>query len=153
MDDFSGPDEDGAAEAEMDLQFRRLTSSLMTPHYKECLVCFLVRAVPMLEPVGFAMTRIFRDSNAPRATGLGTRLGQLGIHSDAHLLQWGVVTDEGIWEVPRCPDCGIPEGAPPCRGVRKGSTQPCELWIWRKHVLSRRFEDETDRLDGLDRRY
>lgn len=153
MDEFSDPDEDGTVETEVDRQFRRLASSLMTPRHNECLVCFLVRAVPMLEPDGFAMTRIFRDSNASRATGLGARLVQLGIHSDTHLLQWGVVANEAIWEVPRCPECGIPEGAPPCCGVRKGSTQPCELWIWRKYASLRGFGDELDRLDRLNRPY
>lgn len=142
MDDFGDPNDDGSAEKDgVDQRFWQLTSALAGPRCNECLVCFLVRAVPMLEPAGFAMTHLFRQSNAPRATSLGARLEQLGIHGDAQLLQAGVVANSAYWQVQRCPDCGIPMGAPACLGVRKGSTQPCELWMWRR------------RGDWLDRKY
>lgn len=147
MDDSFDLDDDGTSESEVDQQFFQLTKLLQIPRYNECLVCFLVRATPMLEPAGFAMTRIFRSTNAPRATNLGERLSQLGIYGDAQLLQAGVVANSTIWEVERCADCGIPLGAPDCFGVRKGSTQPCQLWIWRKHVVGQRYGD------WLDRRY
>lgn len=148
MDEFIEPNWDGTAEEDgVDRQFWQLTSALAGPHCNECLVCFLVRAVPMLEPAGFAMTRLFRETNAPRATSLGARLEQLGIYGDAQLLQAGVVANSSIWEVQRCPDCGVPVGAPDCLGVRKGSTQPCELWIWRRYAL---LEGHGD---WLDRRY
>ena len=84
MDEYSDPYDEETAEDEVERQFWQLTNSLMIPHDNECLVCFLVRAVPMLEPEGFAMTRVFRDTNAPRATNLGPRLSQLGVYSDAH---------------------------------------------------------------------
>ncbi len=140
-------EEDWAAVDAVDRAFRQLTNPLIKPHYNECLVCFLVRMVPMLEPVGFAMTRLFRDGNAPRATNLGARMEQLGISGDAQLLQAGVVANPSIWEVPRCPDCAIPMGAPECRRVRRGSTQPCELWMWRRYAMTERLGD------WLDRRY
>ncbi|PYI68209.1 hypothetical protein CVV68_07770 [Arthrobacter livingstonensis] len=98
MDEFSDPNDDGTAEGEVDRQFWQLPNSLATPFYNECLVCFLVRVVPMLEPAGFAMTLVFRETNAPRATNLGPRLQQLGIHGDTQLLQWGVVANESFWE-------------------------------------------------------
>lgn len=147
MDEYSDPYDEETAEDEVDRQFWQLTNSLMIPHDNECLVCFLVRAVPMLEPEGFAMTRVFRDTNAPRATNLGPRLSQLGVYSDAQLIQAGVVANASIWEVERCPDCGIPVEAPSCFGVRKGSTQPCGLWIWRRYAVPERVAD------WLDRRY
>lgn len=141
MDDSFDPNDDGAAAAELDRQFFQLTNAMEAPRYNECLVCFLVRATPMLETAGFAMTRAFQRSNAPRATNLGQRLSQLGIYGDAQLLQAGVIANTSIWQVNRCPDCGIPLGAPNCFGVRKGSTQPCDLWIWRKHVVDQRYGD------------
>lgn len=135
MDDFDFAEDGDNTEDPVDREFWQLAGSLMTPYRNECLVCFLVRAVPVLEPEGFAMTQVFRENNAARATGLGTRLQQLGIHGDAHLLQWGVVANGGIWMDERCADCGMPSSAPPCFEVRKGSTQPCRLWIWRRHAV------------------
>lgn len=131
----------------VDRAFRQLTNPLVKPYSNECLVCFLLRVVPMLEPLGFAMSLRFRDNNAPRATRLGDRLRQLGISGDAQVLQYGVVANTSIWEVERCPDCGLPDGAPDCFGVRKGSTQPCYLWNWRRYALAQRPSD------WLDRRY
>ncbi|PYH02346.1 hypothetical protein CVV67_02675 [Arthrobacter stackebrandtii] len=84
------------------------------------------------EDTGFAMTRVFQEHNAPRATNLGGRLLQMGIYGDVHLLQSGVVANGLLREDLRCADCNIPVGAPPCIGVRRGSTQPCRLWIWRR---------------------
>lgn len=144
MDDSFDPNADGSGESELDQQFFQLTNSMGTPRCNECLVCFLVRMTPMLEPAGFAMTHVFRRANAPRATNLGQRLSLLGIYGDAQLLQAGVVANTTIWEVQRCADCGIPMGAPPCFGVRRGSTQPCDLWIWRKHVVDQRHGDWMD---------
>ncbi len=134
MDDYDFSPDGDDAEEQLEKEFWQLAGTLMVPHHNECLVCFLVRAVPMLESTGFAMTQVFRDANAPRATGLGARLEQLGIRGDAHLLQWGVVANGMIWMDERCADCGMPTGAPPCFGVRKGSTQPCGLWIWRRQA-------------------
>ena len=55
MDEFGELNDDGTEGAEADRQFWQLTNSLVSPHYNECLVCFLVRAVPLLDPAGFAM--------------------------------------------------------------------------------------------------
>ena len=150
MDNYLGPDDDWYAgessiDEAVDRLFRQLTNPLINPHHNECLVCFLLRVVPLLEPSGFAMTRRYRDSNAPRAIKLGDRLEQLGISGDFQLLQAGVVCNSNIWEVERCPDCGVPADAPYCFGVRKGSTQPCELWTWRRNALAERLEDWLDR--------
>ena len=145
MDEFSDPNIDESAEDDVDRRFLQLTNSLAAPRPNECLVCFLVLVVPMLEPAGFAMTSRFRDTNAPRATSLGARLSQLGIYGDAQLLQAGVVGNLAVWEVERCPDCDIPMEAPHCFGVRRGSTQPCDLWIWRRYAAQGRFEDWPDR--------
>lgn len=145
MDEYIEPDGDWSADSDVDRAFWQLTTPLVVPEANECLVCFLVRVVPILEPDGLAMTRRFRDTNAPRATNLGGRLMQMGIFGDALLLQCGVIANSSIWQVVRCPDCGIPEGAPPCCGVRKGSTQPCQLWFWRKNPRPERFSGWADR--------
>lgn len=140
MENYFGPDDDwyvgeSSIDEAVDREFRQLTNPLMRPYGNECLVCFLVRMVPVLEPVGFAMTLLFRDSNAPRATGLGPRLLRLGIHGYVNLLRNGTVANGFIWVDERCADCNMPLGAPPCMEVRRGSTQPCNLWLWRRHAV------------------
>jgi len=134
MDDYDFEEDGDSVESQVEREFWQLAGALMAPHHNECLVCFLLRAVSVLEPTGFAMTQVFRDANAPRATGLDARLERLGVHGDAHLLRWGVVANGMIWMDERCVDCGMPTEAPPCFGVRKGSTQPCGLWIWRRQA-------------------
>ncbi|WP_449374306.1 hypothetical protein [Arthrobacter psychrolactophilus] len=121
-------------------QFRELTENFMVPDPNECIVCFLVRAMELLEPTGFAMTAIYRERNAPRASNLGGRLARLGIHGDYQLIHDGVLVNLAVWDVERCPECGVPETLPDCLQVRRGSTQPCELWRWRREVERAQFD-------------
>ncbi|WP_146233403.1 hypothetical protein [Arthrobacter psychrolactophilus] len=144
MDHYSGDESAGAGNSEeqdeaVDRVFRELAGPLVVPYRNECLVCFLMRVMMFLEPQGFAMTARFRQFNAPRASNLGGRLAQKGIFSDGQLIQAGVLVNETIWTAERCPDCGIPYTSPDCLEVRRGSTQPCKLWRWRRDVERERF--------------
>jgi hypothetical protein len=71
--------------------------------------------------------REFRDQRAPTATALERRLGDLGGFCDCEIFLNGwqprdLVLDENGEEV-------YPAVMPSCRGVRRGSTQPCSLWV------------------------
>ncbi|ALV46854.1 hypothetical protein MB46_16535 [Arthrobacter alpinus] len=131
---------------ELTRQFRELTDNFMVPHRNECIICFLMRAMAFLAPSGFALTAIYRNHNAPRATNLGGRLARLGVYGDCQLIQSGVVMNLAIWDADRCPDCGIPEVVPDCLEVRRGSTQPCKLWRWRRDVAIEMFQEWQDRV-------
>lgn len=125
---------------EFQRQFRELTDNFMVPYPNECIICFLVRSMALLEPSGFAMTAAYRKHNAPLATNLGGRLSRMGVYGDCQLIQEGVVINLAIWDVECCPDCGMPGAVPDCLEVRRGSTQPCKLWRWRRDVERERFD-------------
>lgn len=132
---------DGASEEEIWRKFREMTEHLIAPLRNECLVCFLMRMMPLMQVSGFSLTATYRDSNAPRATNLFERLGRLGICGDASLVEAGVVVNDAVWEADCCPDCGIPCDVPDCLEVRLGSTQPCKLWRWRQDAEREQFGD------------
>lgn len=129
-----------ASEEEIDQIFKEMAGGLMVPYQNECMVCFLWRAMSLLKPYGFAMTTAYQRHSAPRATPLIGRLLRLNIFNDRQLLQTGVVINEAIWNTELCPDCGIPYSVPDCLEVRRGSTQPCKLWRWRKDIETERFD-------------
>lgn len=128
-------------------------STIMTPRAGECLVCFVAR---QLDEFGCDGTHRFavhyRDSFAPRATSLLTRLSAMGACCcDCEMLmnayeparrlwtpaQVSVDVDEfdaddadefdeddfDEWAGPEPPDT-----MPPCETTRRGSTQPCANW-------------------------
>ena len=117
---------DDATRAEWAL--RDVLEELTNPHEGECLFCYVYR---MLEfgclPDRLTWTRRWRDLRAPRATGLERRLAARGGFCDCEIFLNG-------WQ-PR--DLTIDENGndaypavmPACRGVRRGSTQPCRLWV------------------------
>jgi hypothetical protein len=80
----------------------------------------------------------FRDLQAPRATGLEARLGRVGGFCDCEIFLNGFELAPELWVRPEpVEDDGIvfqgdphhPEPLPPCRGVRRGSTRGCTLWV------------------------
>lgn len=149
MDHYSGAENaenggPGAPDEDVDRIFRELAGSLMVPYQNECMICFLMRAMVLLEPAGFAMTDTYRKFNAPRATKLGARLVRMGVYGDCQLLQAGVMVNDALWDAECCPDCGIPYAVPDCLEVRRGSTQPCKLWRWRQDVAREMFDAWLD---------
>jgi hypothetical protein len=108
-----------------------LARQLTTPRSTECVFCYVDR---MLEEFGCDNTLRWavqwRGMRAPRATALEARLAQRGGYCDCEIFLngWtpsaGAVgydeeSDEWRWREPR----------PPCQGARRGSSQPCVLWI------------------------
>jgi hypothetical protein len=79
----------------------------------------------------------YRDVRAPRATGLERRLGTMGGFCDCEVFMNAyeptpevcipATTADGDpdeWVAPEWP-----AQMPPCRGARRGSTQPCSMWM------------------------
>lgn len=67
--------------------------------------------------------RLWRNRAAPRATALERRLGAKGGYCDCEALMNAYVRRRG--------DLEPNEPAPACRGVGRGSSQPCDLWMAR----------------------
>ena len=110
---------------------REKSRELTRPGPGECLACFVAR---MLRSFGCDTTlrwaRAFRDQQAPKATALERRLGDMGGFCDCEIFL------NGIWMVERFqgidPDTGEPAGwpeeLPRCAGVRRASTRWCDVW-------------------------
>jgi hypothetical protein len=117
---------DDATRAECAL--RDVLGELTDPLPRECLFCYVYR---MLEfgclPDRLTWARRWRDLRAPRAIGLERRLAARGGFCDCEIFLNGwqprdLVLDENG-------DHSYPRLMPRCRGVRRGSTQPCGLWV------------------------
>ena len=127
---------------ETENQLRQLSSAITDPREGECLLCYVFRLLDH-GCTGLRWARHYRDLRAPRATGLERRLGRSGGYCDCEIFLNGYELAEEHW-VPgeeetdadgdvTVTDPSYPDPMPPCRGVRRGSTQGCELWVrqWR----------------------
>jgi hypothetical protein len=114
-----------------------LSGGLLGPRVRECVLCYVDR---MISEFGCDCRPRFaghyRDSRAPRATGLERRLGRMGAFCDCEIFfnayeARGSGTGSGFdWEDdPDWEDESEPVPlALSCVGVRAGSTQPCLRW-------------------------
>jgi Protein of unknown function (DUF2695) len=103
------------------------------PAPDECLACFVDRMMRLYgcaNRLTWAMR--WRDRRAPRATALRRRLEARGGFCDCEVLMNVHVRPEwlpGPWgEVDSRPATTGEGTAPPCFGVRRGSTQACAHW-------------------------
>jgi hypothetical protein len=102
---------------------RRRAVKLTQPHEDECLCCYVARLLdefPCDNTLRHALH--YRDVVAPRATGLASRLGQIGGYCDCEVLLNG-------YELRGADEDADFDVLPPCSGVRRGSVQPCDNWI------------------------
>lgn len=121
--------------------------AISTPRVGECLACYVIR---QLDEFGCDNTRRFilayRDRCAPRATALLTRLAEMGACCcDCELLHNAYDLHDSLWRSPEADadadddeewdDREWPQQMPPCRGVRRGSTQPCGNWVRRRRWM------------------
>lgn len=107
---------------------QQVLGELTDPHEGECLFCYVYR---MLEfgclPDRLTWARRWRDLRAPQATALERRLEARGGFCDCEIFMNGwrprdlLVDEHG--------DLVYPEVMPACPGVRRGSAQPCPLWL------------------------
>lgn len=121
----------------------RQASSAMTelstwqvrPCPRECLICYLMRLVAEHGCSGLRWSTHYRDMRAPRARALELRLAERGGYCDCEVLMNAVrpchaeVGLDGLFGA--APPATAPL-VPECLGVRRGSTQPCALWRWRR---------------------
>lgn len=94
---------------------RAIASTIVTPHDRECLPCYLDRVMRDVSCDGsLRLARTYRDHRAPIATALEHRLMQRGGYCDCEVLMnvYQAKDDEVL----------------PCVGVPVGSTKPCRLW-------------------------
>ncbi|WP_372338069.1 DUF2695 domain-containing protein [Microbacterium sp. MPKO10] len=97
---------------------------ITTPHSGECLICYVQRMLEM-GCTGLRWATRYRDLCAPRATRLEATLGRRGGFCDCEILMNAVECT--LYDDPSTPEViSLPE----CRGVQRGSTQPCSLWRW-----------------------
>lgn len=98
---------------------RDLAAAIMAPRAGECLACYLDRVLRDAPCDGsLGLSRTYRDVLAPRAIALESRLENGGGFCDCEVLfnvYWSKTDD-----------------VEPCRGARRGSTKPCELWTRRR---------------------
>jgi Protein of unknown function (DUF2695) len=123
-DDMTAADDVTRAEGTL----RQLLGELTDPHEGECLFCYVYRVLQFgCLPGRLPWARRWRDLRAPRATGLERRLEARAGFCDCEIFLNGwcprdlVLDDNG--------DDPYPPVMPACRGVRRGSTQPCSLWV------------------------
>ncbi|SDT09250.1 DUF2695 domain-containing protein [Microterricola viridarii] len=115
-------------------------STLTTPTAGECLVCFVAR---QLDEFGCDGTHRFishyRDSVAPRATALLSRLSAMGACCcDCEMFMNSYEPAARLWtpvqesvdseEWGERVDFKPPDRMPPCGTTRRGSTKPCTNW-------------------------
>jgi hypothetical protein len=94
---------------------RSLANTLTAPQSAECLPCYLDRVLRIAPCDGtLRLAKRYRDAVAPQATALERRMHDSGGYCDCEIL-WNVYPSKS-------------DDVHPCRGVRKGSTSPCELW-------------------------
>ena len=113
---------------ETERELRALATTLTTPRAGECLLCFVARMLTLGCDNGLRWATRYRDLCAPMATGLERRLGQVGGYCDCEILVNGYELRDGVPR-PEDPDRSDPDPWPTCRGVRRGSTRGCDLWV------------------------
>lgn len=115
---------------------RDLARRMTDPADGECLHCYVFRMLTF-GCAGLRWARRYREGRAPAATALVRRLRSRGAGCDCEIF-WNAFTLRSEFMVVKVwmdPDLGptqedpeYPDPMPACRGVRRGSTQPCALW-------------------------
>jgi len=86
----------------------------------------------------------YRDAEAPRATAVERRLGDVGGFCDCEIFMNGWTLYERFWTPEReevvdgwttVVDAEPPTELPACATVRRGSVRPCANWTRRRFAL------------------
>ncbi|WP_084793294.1 DUF2695 domain-containing protein [Glutamicibacter halophytocola] len=105
-------------------------SELPRPVIHECLPCYLYRVASEAACDGsLRMLSFYRDECAPRASALEKKMRVLGGYCDCEVLL--NVVRPATTEAMRLIDAGEDLV---CKGVRRGTIQPCENWLMRHGV-------------------
>jgi Protein of unknown function (DUF2695) len=110
-------------------ELRHLSVEITQPKAGECLHCYVYR---MLEfgCTGLRWAKRYRDSMAPRATALDSRLMSKGAGCDCEIFMngWTLRREHQVYDS-EAEEYDYPEELPACKCVRAGSIQPCDLWV------------------------
>ncbi len=105
-------------------------SQLPQPVTHECLPCYLYRVAGEAGCDGSLRgLSFYRDESAPRASALERKMRLLGGFCDCEVLL--NVVRPASTEAMRLIDAGEDLV---CKGVRRGTIQPCENWLMRRGV-------------------
>ncbi|MFN8195989.1 MAG: DUF2695 domain-containing protein [Nocardioidaceae bacterium] len=125
----------GGADEVAEQLVRELAEGLTAPRAGECFLCFVAR---MLDEFGcdgtLRFARRFRDRRAPRATALERRVGRRGGFCDCEIFLNAFHVCHRLRPPPPDVDGSVMphvrprRETPPCAGVRRGSTRPCDHW-------------------------
>lgn len=118
---------------DLERELRTLAANLTTPRDGECLLCYVNRMLERHGCTGLRWATRYRDLRAPRATALEQRLGRKGGYCDCEVFLNGYELRAAHWVTGKDGEPTYPDPMPRCHGVRRGSTQPCGLWVaqWR----------------------
>lgn len=104
--------------------------ALPDPVEHECLPCYLYRvSLDNSCPGQLEAVKNYRDHNAPRATALERKIMLLGGYCDCEALTnaFRPITTAAAFTIDASENLV-------CKGVRRGSIQPCEQWVMRRGV-------------------
>ena len=126
--------------ADIENELRSLSAALTDPREGECLLCYVYRMLKF-GCNGLQWASRYRDVRAPRATALEQRLGRKGGYCDCEIFLNGYELAPEHWMpaqeyveggVTYESDPAYPDPFPACKGVPRGSTQGCALWVPRR---------------------
>lgn len=102
------------------------------PLTNECLACYVFRMLAH-GCDGLKWSLAYRDNRAPRATALERKFPLLGGYCDCEVIANVFHPNESMWKLDE--PGGIDEdNQPACMSVRRGTIQPCELWLMRSGI-------------------
>lgn len=115
------------------------SQEMIGPLPGECLLCYLARMLEQWGCRGHRFVEHYRALAAPRATALRERLSRMGacccdceVFLNVYELRPEFDDDfDADWDDDaddEDDERDLLASRPPCGGVRRGSTQPCELW-------------------------
>lgn len=102
------------------------------PLSNECLACYVFR---MLEHGcdGLKWSLTYRDIRAPRATALERKFPLLGGYCDCEVIANVFHPNEPMWKLDESGSIDA-KNLPACMSVRRGTIQPCRLWLMRSGI-------------------
>lgn len=125
---------------ELEAELRALAHNITEPHERECSLCYVLRMLNQFGCTGLRWTNAYVRQRAPKVTGFQKRLGDRGGFCDCEIFLNAYRPRPGVLIRCRadCEDCDDGEcergSLPACRGARRGSTKPCELWVPRRSL-------------------
>ncbi|WP_420713919.1 DUF2695 domain-containing protein [Arthrobacter sp. H14-L1] len=113
--------------AKLENQLPERSTLLTMPGLGECLACYVQRMLNF-GCLGLRWVTLYRDQTAPRSTALVRNLGRMGAFCDCEIFLNAYEPNPEHFEPDQYGEI-VDQPSQPCRGVRQGSVQPCQLWL------------------------